>query len=652
MIPELGQFCLILALLMAVLQTYAGWKGMDVFCRRTARLQFFLCLAGFLALMISFITSDFTVKTVVENSHSLKPLLYKIAGVWGNHEGSMLLWVLILSLFGFLISVLPLSQREKEGVGGSFKTLVLSIQGLQGVGFLAFLLFASNPFTRIALPPIDGHDLNPLLQDPALAMHPPMLYFGYVGFSSVFSFAIAYLLRPTQTPQQWAASVRPWILLAWSGLSAGIALGSWWSYYELGWGGFWFWDPVENASLMPWLSGTALLHSIIVTQTRGAFPRWTLLLALITYSLSLLGTFLVRSGVLTSVHAFAVDPLRGLFILLLLGFYTGGGLLLYGLRAQSFHSDAKFQPLSRESALLLNNLFLITLCATVLIGTLYPLLLSTLNIGQISVGPPYFNSTAVPLAIPLFLLMGFGPYLSWKQSESAQILSQIKTAAGLTLAIVTLIWAITIDIAPGILLGLALAAWLFATSVTLLIKRRFRPFSIWGMAMAHAGMGLALAGMIGTSLWVIEQSAIMKPGSHINVGRYELHLDKVSADFGPNYSTVMATLTTRITDNDAAPFILTPERRHYPVAGTRTTETAIRKTWRDDIYVILGPQDKNGWVINAKVHPLVPMLWTGFMMIALGGLLSFISSFRRKLGSFTLVEKDPGVRRDDGGVII
>ncbi|HEY8189149.1 MAG TPA: heme lyase CcmF/NrfE family subunit, partial [Micavibrio sp.] len=498
MIPELGHFALILAFLMACVQTWAGWRGLDMLCIRAARAQFALCLGGFIALTACFVISDFTVRAVVENSHTLKPLLYKVAGVWGNHEGSMLLWILVLSFFGFLISL-----RKNA-------TSVLSIQGLQGIGFLAFLLFASNPFSRLAAPPLDGNDLNPLLQDPALALHPPLLYLGYVGFSSVFSFAVAFLLDPSQKPSDWARSVRPWALLSWSSLSAGIALGSWWAYYELGWGGFWFWDPVENASLMPWLVGTALLHSIIATQTRGVFPRWTVLLAILAYSLSLLGTFLVRSGVLTSVHAFAVDPLRGLFILILLFLYIGGALLLYGLRAPALHNDENFSTLSRESALLLNNLFLMVLAATIFIGTLYPLLISALNAGQISVGPPYFHATVIPLAVPLLMLMGAGPFIAWRNGNAAYILSRLKIALALTAAIMALVWAIVVHISAGVLAGLALSAWLITTSALFLIKRRGKPFSIWGMAIAHAGLGLAVAGMIGTSLWVEEKSDLLK----------------------------------------------------------------------------------------------------------------------------------------------
>lgn len=617
MIPEIGQFCLILALLMAGLQTWSGWTGHDDLCRRVAAMQFFLCLSAFFFLTLSFLTSDFTVQTVVENSHTLKPLLYKFAGVWGNHEGSMLLWVLILALFGFLMA------RQNA------PRLVLAAQGLQGVGFLTFLILASNPFTRLAIPPVDGHDLNPLLQDPALALHPPMLYLGYVGFSSVFSFAVAHLLKPEQTPQQWAGAVRPWILLAWSGLTAGIALGSFWSYYELGWGGFWFWDPVENASLMPWLCGTALLHSIIVTQTRGAFTRWTLLLAILAYSLSLLGTFLVRSGVLTSVHAFAVDPLRGLFILLLLLFYTGGALLLYGLRSPTLTSTAEFQPVSRETGLMLNNLLLTTLAATVFIGTLYPLMLSALDLGQISVGPPYFNATIIPLSVPLLILMGFGPSLSWRNSEWPHIVAQLKPAAGLTMAIGLLVWAIHVDIRPDILAGLVLAAWLVTTSLVFLIRRKFRPISVWGMTIAHAGMGIAVAGMIGTSLWMHEESAVMRQGDRLSIGHYTLTLENVEAAFGPNYTSITARLKAHNTKNGDV-FTLSPERRNYPVARSRTTEAAIRRTWNDDIYVILGQQDKDGWVINAKIHPLVPFLWIGFIMITLGGFMALIA--RRKKG--------------------
>lgn len=623
MIPEIGQFCLILALLMAVLQSWSGWTGQVATSIRAAQMQFALCLAAFALLMASFITTDLSLRIVIENSHTLKPLLYKISGTWGNHEGSMLLWAVVLSLFGFLISF----QKSRPA-------LVLFAQGLQGIGILAFLLLTSNPFARLSIPPLDGRDLNPLLQDPALALHPPMLYLGYVGFSVVYSFALSYLLRPDMTPKDWARAVRPWVLLSWSTLTAGIGLGSWWAYYELGWGGFWFWDPVENASLIPWLLGTALLHSVIVTKNRGAFARWTLLLAILTYSLSLLGTFLVRSGVLTSVHAFAVDPSRGLFILMLLGLYTGGALLLYGMRAPLLKSDAGFAPLSRESGLMLNNVLLATLAATVLIGTLYPLILSSLNLGQISVGPPYFNMTVVPLSIPLLILMGFGPFMTWKTSELGQILSQVKIALALTAAVMLLVWAVIIHIPIGILTGLGLAAWLVISALVIVWRGRGRR-ALWGMAIAHAGMGLAVAGMIGTSLWKIEESRIMKPGQSLTIGRYVVTLDKVEAGFGPNYSTIMATLTATIPGGAFAPITLTPERRHYPVAQTRTTEAAIHKTWRDDIYVVLGQSagadQPDEWVIRATTHPLVPFLWLGVLLMSIGGLTALIREGKRRI---------------------
>ncbi len=617
MIPELGHYALILALLVALAQTH------PLLARQGAVLQFVLCALAFAALTWAYVTSDFTVLNVADNSHTLKPMIYKVAGVWGNHEGSMLLWLLMLSLFGMLVA---LRQDERR---------VLQIHGLIGAGFLAYTLLASNPFERIYPPPFDGMDLNPVLQDPALALHPPLLYMGYVGFSVAFAYAVA-ALWDGKADRDWASAVRPWVMLAWTALSAGIALGSWWAYYELGWGGWWFWDPVENASLMPWLVGTALLHSVIVMQTRGGLRRWTVLLAITAFSLSLLGTFLVRSGVLTSVHAFAVDPQRGVFILALLVLYTGGALLLYALRAGNLKSDAAFSPASRESLLVFNNLFLATMTATVLIGTLYPLALSALDAGQISVGPPYFHLTFVPLAVPLLILVTIGPFVPWKKGDPRGIAGKLRAAAFLTaLTLLMTLFAGHSPLLPS-LLGSGLAAWLIygalteaATRLGLFrlsgsdIMRRLAGTSParWGMTLAHLGLGIAVLGMTGTGLWLREHTAVLQPGDKMSVAHFELTLTEVGPAFGPNYTAIRAIIDGRNT-RSGRHFTLMPENRHFTIADEMTTEAAIRQSALSDIYVVLGERGDDGWVINAKTHPFVKCLWLGFFLITLGGALA------------------------------
>ncbi|GJL84261.1 MAG: cytochrome c-type biogenesis protein CycK [Micavibrio sp.] len=633
MIPELGHFALILALLVALAQGILPFPEIK---KRSAILLFLLNLSAFSALMWAYIVTDLSVNNVAENSHTLKPFIYKIAGVWGNHEGSMVLWSLMLSLFSMLVA---LSKVQPE----TFKAKILSIQGLLATGFLAFILFTSNPFTRLLPAPVDGAGLNPILQDPGLAIHPPLLYMGYVGFSVAFAFAIAGLLEG-KLDKHWAKAVKPWVLLAWSSLSAGIALGSWWAYYELGWGGWWFWDPVENASLMPWLLGTALLHSVIVLEKRDTLKRWVALLAILTFSLSMLGTFLVRSGVLTSVHAFAVDPMRGVFILGLLTLYTGGALAVYAWKANTLESKAEFSSLSRETTLILNNLFMATACATVLIGTLYPLLMEALNAEQISVGPPYFQATFVPLMIPALLIMGIAPFIPWKKGSFKSLTPRLKLPLLITIGTLPpLIWVMENNNGDethpvGVWIGLGVALWLSITTITEWAQRtelkpdriKSLPLSSWGMSTAHLGIAVALFGMIGSTLWLQEKVLLMKPGDVMEIGRYELKLKEVGSIFGPNYAADAAQIELKASGRKID--TLTPERRHYPVAQQGTTEAAIRKSWRDDVYVALGEQDTESreyWVIRAYVHPLVPYLWLGYVMIALGGFLALIGTRKK-----------------------
>ncbi|NNG03740.1 MAG: heme lyase CcmF/NrfE family subunit [Inquilinus sp.] len=647
MIPELGHFALILAFLLAAVQAILPLVGAQrddpalmALGRPAAIGQFAMIAIAFLALMYAFVVSDFTVSNVVENSHSAKPMLYKVAGVWGNHEGSMVLWVLILALFGALVAVFGGNLPQR------LQARALSVQAMIGVGFLAFILATSNPFLRVDPPPLDGNDLNPLLQDPGLAFHPPFLYLGYVGFSMAFSFAVAALIEG-RVDAAWGRWVRPWTLAAWCALTIGIGLGSWWAYYELGWGGWWFWDPVENASFMPWLTGTALLHSAIVVEKRDALKSWTILLAIVTFGLSLLGTFLVRSGVLTSVHAFAVDPKRGVFILMLLALTIGGSLTLYAVRAPALKGGGLFAPISREGALVLNNLLLAIAAATVLTGTLYPLALEAMGGGTVSVGPPYFNAVFMPLAVPLVAAMAIGPMLAWKRGDLPGALGRLKAAALLTaiIALGTLYWQTGGPVLAFI--GIALAAWAFFGALTEFADRirLFRappaenwrralglPRSAWGLTLAHAGLGLAIAGMVGTSAWKSEVIERVGPGDTLALAGYELVFDGVERIAGPNYSAERGSVT--VTRNGDTVTVLRPEKRWYPVARMPTTEAAIRTTLLSDIYVALGdgPDPTGGWVLRAWHHPLVPWLWIGIAIMALGGTVS-LTDRRLRVGA-------------------
>ncbi len=639
MIVELGHFSLALACAAALVQFFfplvgarrndAAWMNAAV---PAASAQFILVAVAFYALTHAFVTSDFSVLTVAQNSHSAKPLLYKVSGVWGNHEGSMVLWVLILSIYGALVAWFG------DNLAPALKARVLSVQGLLGALFLLFILLTSNPFVRLDPALVDGSDLNPLLQDPGLAFHPPFLYLGYVGFSVAFSFAVAALLGG-KVDAAWARWVRPWTLGAWAALTVGIALGSYWAYYELGWGGWWFWDPVENASLMPWLAGTALLHSTVVTEKRGALKSWTILLAILAFSLSLLGTFLVRSGVLTSVHAFANDPARGVFVLGLLIMVVGGSLVLFALRAPALKADSFFAPISREGSLVLNNLFLTVAAATVFIGTLYPLILETVGGAKISVGPPYFNLTFVPLMAVLTLLVPFGPLLAWKRGDIRAAL-QILWAAGVVALVVAIaVLAFTGEGPYLALLGFGIAAWLVVGALAELayriklfseplagsFMRLIRlPRSACGTALAHAGLGILVAGVTGISVWKQEHIQAMKPGDSVIVAGYEFVLRSVEQGAGPNYSLTRGLID--VSRNKRQVFTLRPEKRVYPVAGTTTSEAAIHTTPVADIYAVLGePQGENGadgWAVRLYYNPLVVYIWVGAVIMAFGGVVS------------------------------
>ena len=652
MVPEIGHFALVLALALALVQSVLpiwGAARNDLMWMKSATWsslgQVFFTAIAFAALMTSFVQSDFTVVNVVENSHSLKPLLYKISGTWGSHEGSLLLWVLILTVFGAMVAV------TANNVAMRTKARTLSVQAWISVGFLTFMLFTSNPFDRVYPAPLDGQDLNPLLQDVGLAMHPPLLYLGYVGFSIVFSFAVAALIEG-RVDAAWARWVRPWTLAAWVFLTAGIALGSWWAYYELGWGGWWFWDPVENVSFMPWLMGTALLHSAIVTEKRGSFKSWTILLAILTFSLSLLGTFIVRSGLLTSVHAFAVDPERGLYILGLLAVSIGGSFALYAWRAPSMEGGGLFKPVSREGGLLVNNLILAAATGTVLFGTLYPLFYEALSGGKkLSVGPPFFNASFIPMMLPLVFVMGLGPFLSWKRATAGDVFARVRIAGLLATGFGLVAWY---AFRGGPVLGylsLALAAWLllatlrewafrirlFDVPLSEAVRRaRGLPRAAHGMTLAHAGLAVAIFGFVGSSVWKSEEILFVTPGKEIQVAGFDVTFAGAEKVRGPNYIADRGTLL--VSRDGARITTLYPERRFYPVAQSTTTESAIRSTMAGDLYASLAEpaSDQAGaqgaWTLRILYEPLVNFIWVGSAMLVLGGLVS-LSDRRLRVGA-------------------
>ena len=649
MIPEIGHFALILALAAALVQSVlpilGAQSGRTLWmesARTTATLQVVLVGIAFAALIRSFVISDFTVLNVVENSHSLKPMIFKVAGSWGSHEGSLLLWTLILVVFGGGVAVLG------SNIPAGLKARTLSVQAWISVGFLTFMLFTSNPFDRVSPPPLDGQDLNPLLQDIGLAMHPPLLYFGYVGFSIVFSFAVAALIEGRVDPA-WARWVRPWTLAAWISLTAGIALGSWWAYYELGWGGWWFWDPVENVSFMPWLLGTALLHSAIVTEKRDAFKSWTILLAILTFSLSLLGTFIVRSGLLTSVHAFAVDPERGLYILGLLGATVVGSLTLYAWRAPQLDPGGLFRPISREAGLLVNNLLLATATATVLFGTLYPLFVEAIADEKISVGPPYFNATFIPFMLPLVIMMGIGPFLSWKRADLPGVWQRLRWVMAIAVGVALAVWYLQTDGPLLAVVSLAIAAWLFAATLRewgLRIKLFNAPFSesvrrarnlpraSHGMTLAHLGVAVLILGFVGSSAWKQEHTLFAEPGTTIEIAGFDMIFEGVKRVRGANYVAQQGQL--RVLKDGAEVSLLRPERRNYPVAGSSTTESAIRTTLAGDLYVTIvepaADAASGKWTLRILYEPLVVWIWIGSTMLILGGAMS-MSDRRLRVGA-------------------
>ncbi|TPE63693.1 heme lyase CcmF/NrfE family subunit [Sandaracinobacter neustonicus] len=626
MIPELGHLALWLAASFALLQAAAPsiglWKrdeALAALARPAALAQALLTLGAFAALTWAFWVSDFSVKLVAANSHSQKPDLYRFTGVWANHEGSLLLWVLVMALAGAAVALVPTALGER------FRVRVLSVQAFVSLGFFAFLLLASNPFERLVPAPTEGQGLNPLLQDPGLAFHPPLLYAGYVGLSVAFAFAVAGMLENAVGPA-WARATRPWVAGAWALLTLGIALGSFWAYYELGWGGWWFWDPVENAALMPWLAATALLHSIAVVMKRDALRAWTLLLAVAAFSLSMMGTFIVRSGLLTSVHAFAVDPTRGLFLMLLMALYIGGALTIYALAAGRVAEGRQFALVSRESALVANNLLMSAMLGVVLVGTLYPMALEAAGGAQISVGPPYFNRTTLPMLFVAAVLMGIAPWLGWRRSGTGHLAARLLPAGVAATGIVILALLLFGIRGIGALLGFAAAAWLGVASLSILLRRGVT-LNIAGMAVAHLGVAVSILGATASGALQQEALVAMRVGDAIEMGPWRAELKDVRPVAGPNWTAIEATLDVQRNGRPVA--TLKPQSRMFVAPPQETTEAGRAGWWGGELYSVLGKPDGSGrWQIHLWVKPLVRLIWWGGLLMAFGGLLALGGKLR------------------------
>ena len=646
MIPELGHYALVLALALGLIQSVApviGARSHDAALMRladsTALMQFVFVALSFGALAVCYVNSDFSVQTVFENSHSQMPVIYKFSSVWGNHEGSMLLWVFILSLFGALVAVFG------NNLPASLKADALAVQSWIACAFYLFILLTSNPFLRLPQAPAEGQSLNPILQDPGLAVHPPLLYLGYVGFSMAFSFAAAALIEG-RIDAAWARWVRPWTLMAWMCLTLGIAGGSYWAYYTLGWGGFWFWDPVENASLMPWLAGTALLHSAVVMEKRNALKIWTILLAILTFSLSLIGTFLVRSGVLTSVHSFANDPRRGVFILAILVLFIGGSLALFAWRSPVLKQGGLFAPISREGSLVFNNLFLTTACLTVLVGTLYPLALEALTGSKITVGGPFFNLTFGPLFLMLMFAMPFGPLLAWKRGDLLGVTQRLMSAFGIALVAIAVAFAIEGSASLLAPFGVGLALFVMVGAVVDLAERTglFRvpfatalrraaglPRSAWGAAVAHFGIATSLLGIIGAAAWGTELIVAVKPSQTVSLSGYALTFEGIVQRPGPNYHELLAKFTVRSGDRIIG--VMEPSKRDFAARQMSTNEAALMARGVGQLYLSLGDSNSDGSIAIRLYHkPLVMLIWFGGVVMMLGGALS-LSDRRLRVGA-------------------
>ncbi len=624
MIAELGLAALWLAAALAATQMVAGFLAvrdngtseLAKLIRPAAIAQGVLVAFSFAMLVWLFAITDLSVKLVVSNSHSMKPLIFKLSGTWGNHEGSMLLWVMVMGFAGALIALVERRLPERT------MNATLAAQGVVSLGFYAFLLLSSNPFARLPTPAAEGMGLNPLLQDIGLAFHPPTLYLGYVGLSVAFSFAVGALLTRQVTPE-FARAMRPWVLGAWVWLTVGITAGSYWAYYELGWGGWWFWDPVENASLMPWLAATALLHSASVLASRDALRTWTIMLGVVAFSMSMVGTFLVRSGILTSVHAFAVDPERGTFILVLLGIFIGGALLLFALRANTISEGERFRIASREGALVFNNVMLSAILAIVLLGTLYPLLTEAFDV-RVSVGPPYFNPVGAIFAIPMLVVMGVGPLLRWRQDRLDRIGKEVALFGALVLAALILASVLAeIGILP--LLGLALGLGLAVASLLPLRRRKLSrtPLATWGMVVAHFGIAVALLGMSSESAFTQERLAALEEGGRATMGPWSIELQGVEPIAGPNWTAMQARIAARYDGGKAN--VLTPQARNFWAPPQQTTESALLTRWNGQLYAVVGDRTPDGrWQLRLWWKPFVPLIWYGGLLVALGGVLALI----------------------------
>jgi len=631
MIPEIGHFALVLALFIALIQTvmpivgaYRGMPELMAMGKLAASAQLLFVSIAFAMLTWAFIENDFTVAYVAQNSNSALPIQYRISAVWGAHEGSLLLWAFLLSLWTFAVTIFSKSLPEH------FLARVMGVLGFVSVGFLLFILMTSNPFDRLFPAALDGRDLNPLLQDPGLIIHPPMLYMGYVGFSVAFAFAIAALLGG-HLDATWARWSRPWTTVSWVFLTVGIALGSWWAYYELGWGGWWFWDPVENASFMPWLAGTALIHSLAVTEKRGAFKSWTVLLAIMAFSLSLLGSFLVRSGVLVSVHAFATDPARGVFILVFLCVVIGSSLALYAWRAPNVKGGGSFELFSRETLLLANNVLLMVALATVLMGTLAPLVLDALGLGKISVGPPYFDTVFVPIMLPLVILIGIGPMVNWRKGDASALMRKLRW-----IIIVSVILGLAIPLmAMGrttlmVTAAVSLGAWAILSTAQYLRDRMVRntgkrglSAGVYGMAIAHMGMGVFVIGVTLSSAFSVERDLHMRAGDSVEMNGYVFTLDSVTPVNGPNYRADRGQVTVTLDGEKVAQ--LSPEKRTYFVQTMPMTEASIDASLFRDLYVALAEQrEEGGWAMRVYHKPFQRWIWLGPLLMALGGLLAAV----------------------------
>ncbi|PWR03145.1 heme lyase NrfEFG subunit NrfE [Meridianimarinicoccus roseus] len=634
MIAELGHFALLLAACVALVQAvvpmvgaHKGWAGWMAMAAPAATAQLLLTAFSFSALTYAFVVSDFSLKLVVENSHSLKPMLYKVTGVWGNHEGSMLLWVLILTLYG------ALAAWFGGNLPPSLKARVLGVQSAVTLAFMAFIIFTSNPFLRLAVPPLDGQDLNPLLQDPGLAFHPPFLYLGYVGLSLTFSFAVAALIEG-RVDAAWGGWVRPWTLAAWVFLTIGIALGSWWAYYELGWGGYWFWDPVENASFMPWLLAAALLHSAIVVEKRESLKSWTILLAILAFGFSLIGAFIVRSGVLTSVHAFANDPERGVFILMITAAFMGGALTLFAARAGAMQAKGVFGLVSRESALVANNILLAVSCFVVFVGTIWPLIAEMLFDRKLSVGPPFFDAAFTPFMVVLAVILPLGALMPWKRAKLDRVARQLLLPVIATFLIAALVWTFQTERSILAPIGIALGVWLIAGSKIDLWSRTGRgdlrsrlrrlwnlPRADWGKTIAHIGLGVTFIGISALTAWQSEDIRVAQVGETFDVGGYDVTLADVRREPGPNYDSIMAEMV--VTRNGRPVAVLFPEKRNYPVAQMPTTEAAIDNGIFRDLYLVIGdPQAQGGWAVRTYIKPFANWIWAGAIIMSLGGFVS------------------------------